>query len=623
MLLGGRFVPNASGQLAITEVMSETATNGTFKGPDFWELTHFGTTNIALDGYAFSDNRTDRLFRGLFEGRVIHPGESLIFFRWQEDRSVTTPEEFRAWWGDSRLPADLQIGTYPSPGFDGDLGDEVWLYDPLGRVVDHVKFGIARGARSFSYDPESGVFGVFSAPGVGGAFRAELADDIGSPGLVSGPSPLRILQPVASQSVDAGMAATFSVLALGMPPPGFQWFAKGVAVPGAVESGFTLPVVKVADAGEYRVRIENGLTVLTSAVATLTVTTSPRPPLVVSGPSNITVLPGQAASFSVFARGYPAPHCQWQADGVDLPGQTNTTLTVPEATLEMSGLQFGVRVWNTLGSTNLSARLYVTPRPCLRFTEVMPWTASESRTPHHDWFELTNCGTNAVDLRGYRFSDKQVWVDALTITNRLVIQPRESIIFASQMPDWYFKGWWGEQNLPPGLQIYTYVGFNLNKYGESLFLWNPTANDTEDYVASVSWASTTCGVSLECVNDCVTCPETGCVGECLLDSVLGQGGAFASADPGDIGSPGYAGDPPPRVRSICQQESGYWIECRVTVGRVYRLSWTPTLEYPVWTGLETFYAEDETLWLNDSQAGSDPARFYRVEELPLADSPPR
>ena len=605
-----------SGQLAITEVMSEAITNGAFKGSDYWELTHFGTNAIPLDGYYFTDNITDREVRSVFEGLVIHPGESVVFFRSQEGRSVTTAEDFRAWWGPDRVPASVQIRSYASPGFDGDLGDEVWLFDPEGRKVDQVRFGAAKMGRSFTYDPESGSFGLTSVLEVGHAFRAQAAPDVGSPGRNSGAALLRLLQGPASQTVDAGMSVTFSVIALGMPQPRYQWMTGNALIAGASGAALTLPVVQVSDAGSYRVRVDNGLSTLLSLPATLSVSTTRRPPMLATAPSNSVVLPGQTGRFSVFARGYPAPRYQWSVEGVSLPGETNTTLWVPRADAGMSGLQYSVTVWNSLGSTSAAARLYVVPRPRLRFTEVMPWTASVSPTPHHDWFELTNGGTNAQDLAGYRFSDKPLLVDAVTITNHLVVQPGESVVFAQQTPPEFFKAWWGADRLPPGLQVYSYLGFGLNKLGEALFLWNPAATDSQDYLSTVTWASTTPGVSLECANDCDSYPEYGCLGQCVRDSALGVGFTFASADPGDLGSPGYAGDLPPRVTALLKQDDQFWVECQTTPGRFCRLWWSPQIQPPLWQEVTYIWAESALVWMSDPAQDIGENRFYRVELMP-------
>src|SRR5207249_5319097 len=54
-------------------------------------------------------------------------------------------------------------------------------------------------------------------------------------------------------------------------------------------------------------------------------------PNILSGPTNLTVTPGQSAAFSVSATGVPDPAYQWLKAGTNLAGQTGTTLSIPVA----------------------------------------------------------------------------------------------------------------------------------------------------------------------------------------------------------------------------------------------------------------------------------------------------
>jgi hypothetical protein len=47
-----------------------------------------------------------------------------------------------------------------------------------------------------------------------------------------------------------------------------------------------------------------------------------------------------------------------------------------------------------------------------------------------DWWELTSFDTYAVNLRGYRFNDSPARLkSAVVITNDVIIQPGESVLF--------------------------------------------------------------------------------------------------------------------------------------------------------------------------------------------------
>ena len=215
-------------------------------------------------------------------------------------------------------------------------------------------------------------------------------------------------------------------------------------------------------------------------------------------PADATVFSGQTAVFTVVARGVPAPRYQWQTNGVDIAGAVGATLAVTDVSQALSGLRYSVRIWNQLGSTNSSALLTMTRRPDLRFTEVMALPANEDDNRHFDWFELTNFETNALDLRGWRFSDHAAFARAVTITNALTLQPGESAVFAERLDARLFAAWWGDENLPEGLKLISYSGFGLGYLGDVLYVWNPAATDPYDYVASVSWAGATAGISFLC-----------------------------------------------------------------------------------------------------------------------------
>ena len=84
-----------------------------------------------------------------------------------------------------------------------------------------------------------------------------------------------ITQSPTNLSALLGSVASFSVVATSPPPLFYQWFKQEVGLSGATNSTYSIPVVEVADAGLYRVRVSNPAGSVTSAVAVLT----PRHPL--------------------------------------------------------------------------------------------------------------------------------------------------------------------------------------------------------------------------------------------------------------------------------------------------------------------------------------------------------
>jgi hypothetical protein len=337
----------------------------------------------------------------------------------------------------------------------------------------------------------------------------------------------------------------------------------------------------------------------------------------VNAPKDATVFVGQAAIFSVIARAYPAASYQWTSNGVDISGATGSQLTVPNVPLSLSGTIYAVRVQNEAGSVTGSARLTVMARPDLRFTEVMPLPSDpdeeEEDNLHFDWFEVTNFDSNAVNLLGWRFSDEPSFVRAVTITNTIWVRPGESIVFAERLDGAMFTRWWGIGCVPAGLQVYSYSGFGLGSFGETLFLWNPVATSPYDYLATVSWAGATPGVSFEAHQ---VCEDGACVDEARILSVPGVRGAFRAAEGGHVGSPGYIANPAVRVLGISRSGSNeVRVESRAAPGKSYRLRRATSANMAGAVPLSIQTATNNVITLFDT--GADGAAFfYSVEELP-------
>jgi hypothetical protein len=79
----------------------------------------------------------------------------------------------------------------------------------------------------------------------------------------------------ASQTVNAGATATFSVTAAGSGPFTYQWLRNGVAIPGATAATYTTPALMSADNGSvFSVNVTNASGTTTSVNAVVTVSSS-------------------------------------------------------------------------------------------------------------------------------------------------------------------------------------------------------------------------------------------------------------------------------------------------------------------------------------------------------------
>ena len=600
-------VLTARAQLAITEVMSSAATNrgSIWVSPksDFWELTNFGTNTVPLDGYKFTDRDRRNWVSDVFTNRFIAPGESIIFVQTNET-TIISPPDFFAWWGASNLPPNLQIRLYARPGFDSD-GDALELVDGNGNLVDRVDFGLGFRGHSFVFDPDTGEFGRFSAVD-DGSFMAVQADDVGSPGITTGPVDLAIWQQPASLTEDAGADVEFSVQAVGLPRPAYQWFHNGVPLHGAKSPKLVVTEIQSHHGGLYSVLLSNGVNSLASVPATLVVNTNPLPPTIIVPPVDAIVFAAQTAIFTVKARGFPTPLFQWQTNGVNIPGATNRTLVISAATLAMSGTLYTVRVHNTNGSATASARLLVTQPPNLAITEVMASVLNGAASGHSDWFELTNLDTNAVSLLGYRFSDREDSFDfSCTVTNAVIIEPGESVIFVQRLTPEEFIQWWGADLLPAGLKVITYRGFGLDSQGEEIYFWNGAETGPHNWFTVGAFAGSSEGFSLR-----FEPPDTYDVGS----SELGLFGAFRAANGGDVGSPGYTKNPAPRMLSANRNGAEVILKCRVIQGKQYTLRWKPNLEDPYWAPIGDYIADDFLITIPQPIEGIA-QRFFLLEEV--------
>jgi hypothetical protein len=174
-------------------------------------------------------------------------------------------------------------------------------------------------------------------------------------------APVITTQP-ANQTVSAGATATFSVVASGTAPLSYQWYRASTAVSGATSASYTTPAATAADNGAtFHVVVSNTGGSVTSATATLTVSSSVTAPAITRQPASQTVAVGAAATFSVAATGTAPLSYQWYQGSTAIGGATSASYTTPPATAAESGATFHVVVRNAGGSvTSANATLTVT-----------------------------------------------------------------------------------------------------------------------------------------------------------------------------------------------------------------------------------------------------------------------
>lgn len=159
-----------------------------------------------------------------------------------------------------------------------------------------------------------------------------------------------------------------------------------------------------------------------------------------------------------------------------------------------------------------------------------------------DWWELSNFGTNALDLTGYRWNDNAgglIGGDALPFQG-LTIQPGESILFVETVAnistnEAQFRAWWGP-SLGAGVQIRFYTGNGLGSAGDGVRVWAASATSDADVVDSVDFGAALRGSSFTYDTN---------TGLFSLFSTNGLNGAFKATETDDVGSPGVNQGPVP------------------------------------------------------------------------------
>jgi hypothetical protein len=138
---------------------------------------------------------------------------------------------------------------------------------------------------------------------------------------------------------------------------------------------------------------------------------SNRPPAILTDPSDRTVLVGRTATFQVRARGSLPLIYQWQFEGTDLPGATNTTLTLTNIQLSQRGGYRAV-VTNPFGNTtSRTAQLTVLEaRPGIEF-RIVDLTGQNGRVVEHE-------GLTGDDRGGIAVSDTSVFYTGDSSTAR-------------------------------------------------------------------------------------------------------------------------------------------------------------------------------------------------------------
>jgi hypothetical protein len=227
--------------------------------------------------------------------------------------------------------------------------------------------------------------------------------DIGAFELESASAPI-ITQEPTNAITTLNSNATFFVVAVGAPILKYQWFLNGTAIAnGGNRSSLTVTNATLANGGPtngYYVNVFNTFGSTNSSTNFIRFS-----PSITNQPANQTVAPGGTATFIVGANGDNPLVFQWQFQGTNMPGKTNSTLNVPNAHQANVG-NYQVVVINNFGSVtsapatlNLQPGITVQPTniTAVAGTNVIFYVGAEGTPPLSYQWQLN--GTN-VALNG-------------------------------------------------------------------------------------------------------------------------------------------------------------------------------------------------------------------------------
>jgi plastocyanin/DNA/RNA endonuclease YhcR with UshA esterase domain len=207
----------------------------------------------------------------------------------------------------------------------------------------------------------------------------------------------------------------------------------------------------------------------------------------------------------------------------------------PVGTFDVVGIggQFDNSAPHTSGYQFLPRYLadFIYPIPVtydLAITEVMPSSNDANSAINEDWFEITNYGSDAVDLSGFSWDDNS-WVPGTVVFPSVTVAPGEAIVVAQidSANEAAFRAAW---NLGPWVQVLVNQDFataqpSFSSSGDGVVLFDTSATAIE--VCRAEYTLALAGYSVEF--------DTACT--YLGNASVGVRGAYASTG-NDVGSPG-------------------------------------------------------------------------------------
>jgi uncharacterized protein YjiK len=470
--------PGSVGDLFISEVAPWSSGDSPV-GADWFEITNTSAFAIDITGWKVDDSSGSPAAAVALTGITsIGAGESVIFIE-TSDLPAARTAFINTWFG-GVAPVGLHIGGYSGAGIGLSTGgDALHLYNSTNVLQASVTFGAST----------SGPFATFdNAAGLDSATISELS----------------------TVGVNGGFVAAADTDAVGSPGSIFDVtndaptaVALTDQVSSIVENSSTATRVKVANVAV----VDDGL-----------------------GTNTLALIGADAAFFEVDATGL------YIKAGTALDFETKSSYAV---TVTVDDTAIGTTPDASTAFTLTVTDVANEGAPSLYISEVAPWSSGDSPVGA-DWFEVTNRGSSAIDITGWKMDDSSnAFGSSVALSGITSIGAGESVIFFETgnlaAASAAFIDLWFDGVAPAGLRFGSYSGggVGLSTSGDAVYLFN---------AAGARQAGVTFGASP--TDPFATFDNSGALNNTAITdlSTVGVHGAAAAAnDKAEIGSPGTVG----------------------------------------------------------------------------------
>lgn len=184
------------------------------------------------------------------------------------------------------------------------------------------------------------------------ADRIRMHYEVGLTNISNRPVSPEIVQEPQDATGYAGRTVKFTVGTDGTAPLAYQWYKGNTPIADATDDALSFVSTIADNNAQYKVVVTNLYGAVTSAPATLTLSTELT---LASSPASITRKVGSKVAFIATAGGARPVTYQWYKDATPIPGATNETLWLNNLKLTDDQTTYSARISNAWNSTNSEA----------------------------------------------------------------------------------------------------------------------------------------------------------------------------------------------------------------------------------------------------------------------------